>query len=262
VDVGTWLVVVTSALLVISYAVMVLLILRARKSRDQAQADRSSALNAEREQIASMAVAAERNRIVREMHDVIAHSLAIMIAQADGGAYAANDSDAAQRAFTNIAETGRGALSDTRRILGLLRNPDADVELSPTPDEAGIDELVQRTEESGQPISLIRVGEPVSLPSASSLALYRICQEAITNVMKHAPGTLCVVTENWKTDAVVLTVTNDAVDAQPPGGTGQGLIGMRERAEIVGGSFSAGPIEDGWRVRAVIPYATLEDLDG
>ncbi|MDR1833427.1 MAG: histidine kinase [Propionibacteriaceae bacterium] len=259
----TWLLVVTCVLLVGSYAVLGLLLARLARSRRQALADRSIALEAEREQIAGLAVASERTRIVREMHDVIAHSLAIMVAQADGGKYAVADQDAATRAFETISDTGRTALADTRRILGMLRNPDAEAELLPTPDETGIDTLVARAQDAGLAISLIRVGVPGELPAASSLALYRICQEAITNVMKHGePGMPCVVTENWRDDEVVITVTNELSRPAPEqSGSGQGLIGMRERAELTGGSLAAGPIHEGFRVRALIPYSTLSGFE-
>ncbi len=221
------------------------------------------ASHAERTRVVELALAAERSRIVREMHDVIAHSLAIMIAQADGGCYAADDPDTSRRAFTTIAETGRGALIDSRRVLGMLRSPDAEADLAPTPDSDDIDGLVVRAEASGLPIALVRVGEPVTLPSAASLALYRICQEAITNVMKHAGNaTQCVVTQSWRTDDVVLSVTNEhtrPVTTGPVGG--QGLLGMRERAELVGGRLALDQQDGRFQVRAVIPYTAREGWD-
>ncbi|MCL2455540.1 MAG: histidine kinase [Micrococcales bacterium] len=241
-------------------AVLLVMTARARRAHDR---EATGPTEAEQERIAELAVATERTRIVREMHDVIAHSLAIMIAQADGGRFVADDPDAARRAFTTIADTGRGALADTRRILGMLRNPDADSDLSPAPDHTDIDALVTRAEESGLSIALVRLGEPVTLPSASSLALFRICQEAITNVIKHAGGTTrCVVTQSWRADEVVLTVTNEATAATARVAVGgQGLIGMRERAEMVGGELTCGPLDDRFQVRAVIPYTTRESWD-
>lgn len=203
------------------------------------------------------AVAAERTRILREMHDVIAHSLAIMIAQADGGSYMTSDPLATRRALETIADTGRGALADTRRILGILRDGGR-AELSPIPQQSGVADLVADARSAGIEARFVRLGEPRPLPSAIGLALYRICQEALTNVMKHAPAARVVVTENWLASEVVLTVT-DAGDpdhrvAALDGGSG--LIGMRERADVVGGLCEAGPFESGFRVRAVLPAPT------
>ncbi len=234
---------------------------RVRRERDAALAARASAVDAQL-RAAELAVAAERMRILREMHDVIAHSLAIMIAQADGGSYVVADAAASRRAFWTIAETGRAALTDTRRILGMLRvggGPD----LSPVPDRAPLEELADQARQAGLPVALIRVGEDGPLPSGSRLALYRICQEALTNVIKHAgEGAQSVVALSWSGSEVMLTVTDRGGRgpvALPPGaaeplaGLGLGLIGMRERAELVGGTLEAGPTEDGFRVRATIP---------
>jgi signal transduction histidine kinase len=218
---------------------------------------------------AEAAVTAERMRILREMHDVIAHSLAIMIAQADGGSYVVADTAAARRAFLTIGETGRAALTDTRRILGMLRHGDQGPELSPVPDKAPLDELVEQARRAGLEVSLIRVGDSRPLPSGSRLALYRICQEALTNVLKHGgEGVRVIVALSWTDAQVVLTVTDrggagvpevDPDADEPLAGLGLGLIGMRERAEIVGGTLDAAPTEDGFRVRATIPLATLTE---
>lgn len=208
-------------------------------------------------------------RILREMHDVIAHSLAIMIAQADGGSYVVADTAAARRAFLTIGETGRAALTDTRRILGMLRNGESGPELSPVPDQAPLDELVEQSRKAGLEVSLIRVGDAGALPSGSRLALYRICQEALTNVLKHAgAGARVIVALSWSVNEVVLTVTDRGGEGAPEvdpdavwplAGLGLGLIGMRERAEIVGGALEAGPTEDGFRVRARIPLALVDE---
>lgn len=232
-----------------------------------ARAARARAVDAQ-QRAAELAVTAERMRILREMHDVIAHSLAIMIAQADGGSYVVADAAASRRAFLTIAETGRVALTDTRRILGMLREGGGP-ELSPVPDQAPLDDLVEQAAQAGLQVSLIRVGEPGQLPSGSRLALYRICQEALTNVIKHAgEGVHVVVALSWTVTEVTLTVTDrgghGAVDltpgtGEPLSGLGLGLIGMRERAELVGGTLEAGQVEDGFRVRAAIPLAPASD---
>ncbi|MCA0295917.1 MAG: histidine kinase [Actinobacteria bacterium] len=237
---------------------------RSERERRHAVDARANAVDAQ-QRAAEMAVAAERIRIVREMHDVIAHSLAIMIAQADGGSYVVADGEASRRAFLTIAETGRAALADTRRILGMLR-AGGGPELSPVPDQAPLEDLVQQARQTGLQVSLIRVGEAGVLPSGSRLAVYRICQEALTNVLKHAgEGAQVIIALSWADDEVVLTITDRGGSGVPtavPGaeeplaGLGLGLIGMRERAELVGGTFEAGPTDEGFRVRARIPRAT------
>jgi signal transduction histidine kinase len=241
---------------------------RSRAALAVAQAARARVLDAQN-LAAEAAVAAERIRILREMHDVIAHSLAIMIAQADGGSYIVADTAAARRAFLTIGETGRAALTDTRRILGMLRHGDSRPELSPVPDQAPLEDLIEQARAAGLQVSLIRVGDPGPLPSGSRLALYRICQEALTNVLKHGgDGARVVVALSWTATEAVLTVTDrggsgvpevDPEAEEPLAGLGLGLLGMRERAEIVGGTLEAGPTEEGFRVRATIPLATLTE---
>ena len=262
---------VLAAIAVVLAAACVVLSVENRRSRAAlvvAQAARARVLDSQN-LAAEAAVAAERIRILREMHDVIAHSLAIMIAQADGGSYVVADTAAARRAFLTIGETGRAALTDTRRILGMLRHGDQGPELSPVPDQAPLDDLVEQACQAGLKVSLIRVGDPGALPSGSRLALYRICQEALTNVLKHGgEGVQVVVALSWTATAAVLTVTDrggagvpelDPEAEEPLAGLGLGLLGMRERAEIVGGTLEAGPTEDGFRVRASIPLATLTE---
>jgi signal transduction histidine kinase len=260
---------VLAAVAVVLAAVCVVLFVENRRSRAAlafAHAARARVLDAQN-LAAEAAVAAERIRILREMHDVIAHSLAIMIAQADGGSYVVADTAAARRAFLTIGETGRAALTDTRRILGMLRHGDQGPELSPVPDQAPLDDLVEQARTAGLQVSLIRVGDPGPLPSGSRLALYRICQEALTNVLKHGgEGVKVVVALSWTASGAALTVTDrggagvpevDPEAEEPLARLGLGLLGMRERAEIVGGTLEAGPTEDGFRVRASIPLATL-----
>ena len=215
---------------------------------------------------AELAVAAERIRILREMHDVIAHSLAIMIAQADGGSYVVADTAAARRAFLTIAETGRGRADrhppHPRHAAPRRQSARS---CSPVPDQAPLDELVEQARAAGLQVSLIRVGEPGPLPSGSRLALYRICQEALTNVLKHG-GEGVQVDRRAELDRrrrSCSTVTDRGGAGQAGGrpgsrrsrspGSGLGLIGMRERAEIVGGTLEAGPTEDGFRVRREHP---------
>jgi signal transduction histidine kinase len=256
-------------LLVAALVVVLIQLRRARRDRAHALASRAAAVEAQA-RVAELAVAAERLRILREMHDVIAHSLAIMIAQADGGSYVTADAAAAERAFTTIAETGRGALADTRRILGILKHgEDAEPDLAPVP-EADLDKLAVSFREAGLDVAVVRVGEPRPLPSAARMALYRISQEALTNVLKHAGRRAGVIlAENWQSAQVSLTITStggttakatDPVTGASLPGLGLGLIGMRERAELVGGTLVAGPTETGFSVAVTIPFR-LEDED-
>jgi signal transduction histidine kinase len=205
------------------------------------------------------------------MHDVVAHSLSVIIAQADGGRYAsATDPEAGVRALSVIAETGRAALTDMRAILGVLRNgtapraadggvgpaQDADRQLAPQPAAGDLEALVQQTREAGVAVSLVRVGTPRTLPAGVGLTLYRICQEALTNVLKHAgPAPSVTVLLRWSDEAVQLEVTDDGRGASAVGdGGGHGLLGMRERAAMFGGTVSAGPRPGGgFRVRVLLP---------
>jgi signal transduction histidine kinase len=263
------------AVSVAALAVVLVLLRRTQAERTHALASRAAAVDAQ-QRVAELAVAAERLRILREMHDVIAHSLAIMIAQADGGSYVTADAEASRRAFTTIAETGRGALADTRRILGILKHGEPDPrqpgqpELAPVP-EADLDQLAASFREAGLQIAVVRVGEPRPLPSGARMALYRISQEALTNVLKHAGERANVVlAENWQPDQVGLTITSsggvrakatDPVTGAALPGLGLGLIGMRERAELLGGTLAAGPTEAGFSVAVTIPFRLEEDDD-
>ena len=261
---------VALALLVVALVVVLALLRRARTERAHALASRAAAVDAQN-RIAELAVAAERLRILREMHDVIAHSLAIMIAQADGGSYVTADTAAAQRAFTTIAETGRAALSDTRRILGILKHgDDAEPELAPAP-EANLDRLAASYRQAGLSVAVVRVGESRPLPAAARMALYRISQEALANVLKHAgEGASVILAENWQPSQVGLTITStggttakatDPVTGAALPGLGLGLIGMRERAELLGGALVAGPTDTGFSVAVTIPFRLEDDDD-
>jgi len=238
------------------------LVRRTRRERIVALEDRARRLEVERDQQNQIATAAERTRIAREMHDIVAHSLTVMIAQADGGRYAADaDPAAATRALGTIAETGRAALTDMRRLLGVLRGASADESVSPAdvaplPAESDVTALVDHVRASGVRISLVRMGTPRNLPPGAGLTVYRIAQEALTNVLKHAgPDPLVTVLVQWQPDAIVLEVSDDGRGAAADSdGHGQGLLGMRERAAMFAGTVSAGPRPGGgFRVRAQLP---------
>ncbi|RHA38522.1 sensor histidine kinase [Cellulomonas rhizosphaerae] len=241
------------------------LVRRSRRETIEALVDRAERLETERDQQARLATAAERARIAREMHDIVAHSLTVMIAQADGGRYAADaDPPAATRALGTIAETGRAALTDMRRLLGVLRDEprpergDAPTLGTTTPQPAAddLEALVEQVRASGVRVSMVKMGSPRPLPPGVGLTVYRIAQEALTNVLKHAgPEPVTTVMVQWRPDGITLEVTDDGRGAAADSdGLGQGLRGMAERATMFGGSVTAGPRPGGgFRVRAVIP---------
>ena len=228
--------------------------------------DRANALARDRDQQAQLARAAERSRIAREMHDVVAHSLSVMIALADGAGVALERSpDRARAALDELSGTGRAALADMRRVLGVLDTTEPDAAgpdaaaLEPQPG-SDLDGLVERFRTAGLPVRAVL--DP-DLPGDANLllAVYRIVQEALTNTLRHAPGTTGVeVGVHRRTDAVEVTVLDHgATVAVPPSpGTGRGLIGMRERAALYGGTVETGRASGGWRVHARIPWPPEE----
>jgi signal transduction histidine kinase len=227
--------------------------------------ERARLLELERDQEMRLAASTERARIAREMHDVVAHSLSVVIAQADGGRYAAEaDPPAATRALDQISATGRQALTDMRALLGVLREDGAQ-EYAPQPDIAAIKQLVADVQASGLDVDLIVEGSPVPMPAGPQLAAYRIVQESLTNVLKHAgPASRAWVRLQWRTDALEVAVLDDGrgaaaavaeADGPVPAGSGHGLLGMRERAELHGGRLTAAPRHGGgFGVHAVLPY--------
>ena len=207
---------------------------------------RAAELAAARDADAATALAAsdERARIAREMHDVVAHTLSVVVAQADGGRFAApSNPDAAARTLDTIAEVGRSALTEMRALLGLLRDSDGAAELGPQPSIGDIPALVATTREGGLEVSYVTTGTPRPLPIGAGLALYRIAQEGLTNVLKHAgPAATAFLQLRWEDDAVVLTVSDDGRGAAAQGdGSGGGIEGMRQRATVFGGTLTAGP---------------------
>src|SRR5918996_378133 len=214
---------------------------------------RLAALELERDQQAELGAAQERARIARELHDVVAHSLAVMVAQADGGRYATpEDPDAARRALAQIAETGRDALSQMRRLLGVLRAGEEGG------DVAG---LVRRLARAGLPVELEVEGRARALPAELQLCIHRVAQEALTNVLKHADSPRRVEVLLRYLDAEVeLTVRDDGRAVGAGDGQGHGLAGMRERVALHSGTLQAGPRADGgYEVSARVP-APADDV--
>ncbi|MGJ3508027.1 sensor histidine kinase [Enemella sp. A6] len=231
---------------------------RAREERLRAVNEKARLEAVSRSREAEIAVTEERARIAREMHDVVAHSLSVVIAQADGGRYAAaHDSDAAVRALTTISEIGRDALADIRRILGVLREGDEGQPLTtPQPLQDNLDELIAGVRGTGARVSLVRTGEAQALPPGFGLAVHRIVQEGLTNALKHAgPKAAITVGVHWRPGILRLQVDDDGRGAGAiSDGKGTGLLGVKERAGLFGGTVQAGPRPGGgWRMRADLP---------
>ena len=232
--------------------------LRTRRQHVAALQERALQLERERDQQARLATASERARIAREMHDVVAHNLSVMIALADGARLtAAQDAGRAERAMGAVSSTGREALEEMRRLLGVLRDGEqADTPLTPQPDIDSLDGLLQQVRAAGLATRLTRTGAPTAVSPGAQLAVYRLVQEALTNTLKHARGASAAeVRLHYDADAVSLEVVDDGAPAAAPATDGgHGLAGMRERASAYGGAVEAGPhSQGGWRVRARIP---------
>ncbi|QDB78333.1 two-component sensor histidine kinase [Georgenia sp. 311] len=238
---------------------------RGRRLHIAALVERAAQLALERDQSAQIALVAERNRIAREMHDVVAHSLSVMVTLADGArASLTKRPDQAAVALDELAATGRSALADTRRLLGVLRDDDAGeggAPLAPQPLNTDLTDVIARFQAAGVPVSLTESGPALPADAGLQLAVFRIVQEALTNVLRHAPGSPRIdVTIDRQPGYVVVEVDNadGARPASTPGG--RGLVGMRERAAVYDGHVEAGPTPGGWRVRAVLRWAEEGEL--
>jgi signal transduction histidine kinase len=221
--------------------------------------DRAARLEAERDAQAQIAAAAERARIARELHDVVAHNVSVMVVQADGASYAlGSDPDRARQALAAIAATGRQALAEMRRMLGVLRRDEDGTEpgRAPLPGIGQLGELLQQTRATGLPVSFTVEGVPQPLPDGAALAAYRIVQESLTNTRKHGgPRATAEVTLRYLEDALLLRITDDGRGAAAVSdGAGHGLTGMRERVAVYGGWVQAGPCPSGgYHVAALLP---------
>jgi signal transduction histidine kinase len=213
--------------------------------------ERAERLELERDQQGHLAAAAERARIAREMHDIVAHNLSVMIALADGASYAVRDTpERAEAAMTTASRTGREALAEMRRLLGVLREGDVERELAPQPGIAEIEHVIEQVRAAGIPVDYRSEGEPGALPQGLQLAAYRIVQEALTNTLKHAgPGTRASVTLTYADGELEIDVRDEGGAASQPAEDGGGLRGMRERAAVYNGVVDAGPAPGGgWLV--------------
>jgi signal transduction histidine kinase len=187
----------------------------------------------------------ERARLARELHDVIGHTVNVMVIQAGAGRRTlASDRGLAERAFQTIESTGREALDELDRLLGILRTEDDEPELPPQPGLEQLRGLAGRFQDAGLPVEITIEGDEVPLPRSLDQSAYRIIQEALTNALRHAGGTIAHVAIRYRTDRLELEVANDGRDtrrAQNHPGGGRGLIGIRERVALFGGELQAGP---------------------
>lgn len=212
-------------------------------------------LEREREERARTAVAEERSRIARELHDEVAHAMSVIAVQADAAEGAlARDPSLVQRPLVAIRDTARGALADMRRVLGAL-HADEPADLAPEPGLARAAALIEQAQEAGLDVDLRVEGEPVPLPPALDLAAYRVVQEGLTNARKHAAASRVAIVLHYRADHIAVEVSDDGDGSGPGGGSGRGLAGIRERVALLGGEFVAGPRARGFALRVTLPLA-------
>lgn len=228
-----------------------------RREREVALVDRADLLEREQEQRSRAAVADERRRIARELHDVVAHAISVVVVQARGGRRLLDsEPEEARGAFDTIERTSSQALAEMRRLLGLLRDDDEQLALAPQPSLALLDALAEQVRASGLPVEIERVGDPVELRPGVDLSAYRIVQEALTNALKHAGAARARVVVRFGERDLELEILDDGPGGANGPGSGHGLIGIRERVAVVGGEVQTGPrVEGGFAVTARLPYA-------
>jgi signal transduction histidine kinase len=225
--------------------------------------ERTAELEQAREELARRAVAEERLRLARELHDVVAHSMSVIAVQSGVGAHVAESRpEEVGKALAAIEATSRAALEELRRLLGVLRQDgEPQASLAPVPGLADLEGLLGEVAKAGLAVRLRVEGTPSPLPAGVDLSAYRIVQEALTNVVKHAGPAQAQVTIGYRDRDVTVEVTDDGRGAAAPagdgrGGTGHGLVGMRERVAVFGGDLEAGPRPGGgFRVAARLPLA-------
>jgi signal transduction histidine kinase len=220
--------------------------------------ERAARAEREREQLARTAVAEERARIARELHDVVGHSVSVMTVQASGVRRLLRPEQEREReALLVVERTGREALAEMRRMVGVLRRPEEAPALAPQPSLDHLSRLVEQAREAGLPVELRIEGEAIQLPAGVDLTAYRLVQEGLTNVVKHAQATRAEVLVNYGDDYLEVTVNDDGQGVGNGDGGGHGLVGMRERVSVYGGELDAGPqTGGGYRLRAKLPLTT------
>jgi signal transduction histidine kinase len=217
-----------------------------------------------REQRASRAVAEERNRIARELHDVLGHSVSVMTVQVSAVRRRLTPEQAAEReALESVEAVGREALAEMRRIVGVLREAGTAADREPPPGLEQLDRMVDKFRAAGLPVELRITGRPQQLPPGVDLTAYRVVQEGLTNVLRHALSPARVeVSVDYRPFGVAIAVRDDGA-AVPVSEDGHGLIGMRERVSLYGGEFAAGPLpRGGFELTTVLPVSTPGDAGG
>lgn len=235
------------------------LTLRSRSDQAEAAEQRALVAERERESTARLAAAEERGRIARELHDVVAHSVSVMVLQV-GAVRHRMPADRAEdrQALQDVEHVGRAALTEMRRLLGALANEEVG-ELAPQPGLGDLDALVEKVRRTGLDVGLHVAGEPTELPRAVDLSAYRIVQEGLTNVLKHASAGRADVTVRYEADGITLEVKDDGVGAATGDGAGRGLVGIGERVKIYGGRMAAGAAPGGgYLLTAILPIDGAE----
>ncbi len=230
-----------------------------RKSVEADEArERAFRAEREREERARSAVAEERARIARELHDVVGHSVSVMTVQASGVRRLLRpDQEREREALLVVERTGREALAEMRRMVGVLRRPEEAPALAPQPSLDHVSRLVEQAREAGLPVELRIEGEAMQLPAGVDLTAYRLVQEGLTNVVKHAQATRAEVLVTYGESYLEVTVRDDGSGVGNGDGGGHGLVGMRERVSVYGGELDAGPQPGGgYRLRAKLPLAS------
>lgn len=229
--------------------------LRGRAEQTEAAEQRAALAEREREVAARIAVAEERSRIARELHDVVAHAVSVMVLQVGAVRHRMPDDEAEDReALKNVEEAGRAALAEMRRLLGAMRRDGEQAELQPQPGLGALDALLSDVRATGLAVQLHVHGEPVDLPPALDLSAYRILQEGLTNALKHSGAEHAKVDVTYGDRDLLVEVTDDGRGPVSSDGLGHGLVGIRERVKIYGGEMSAGTENgSGFTLRARLP---------
>jgi signal transduction histidine kinase len=215
--------------------------LRERAEQAEAAEERATRAEREREAAARVAVAEERARIARELHDIVAHAMSVMVLQVGAVRHKLpqtleEDSEALRR----VEQAGRTALAEMRRLLGAMRRDGDGLDLGPQPGLDGLDSLLENVGRAGLPVRLHVDGDPVPVPRAIDLSAYRIVQEGLTNSLKHARASQADVTVRYRPDELEVEVVDNGEGVAPSNGLGHGLVGIRERVKIYGGEMNAG----------------------
>jgi signal transduction histidine kinase len=234
--------------------------LRERAQKAEAAETRAMRAEREREAAARLAVAEERARIARELHDVVAHAVSVMVLQVGAVRHQLPDAMADDRdALRGVERAGRTALTEMRRLLAAMRRDGEDVEFTPQPGLDALDALLEDVGRAGLPVDLHVDGEPVPLPRGVDLSAYRIVQEGLTNALKHAQASTADVTVRYRPEELEIEVRDDGLGSTTTDGLGHGLVGVRERVKIYGGEMAAGTAaEGGFLLSTRLPIAEDE----